>query len=571
MNSLIDVLNQSAHRYADKTALQIKEGGAYFSLSFSRLRDLAADAAKGLKAQGIEPGDRVAILADNHPYWGVAFFSILFAQGAVVPIDAKLEDQSILNILNHSECRAVFVSQRHRETAALISQKAAARPAVIALEGAETENAMSLPRLIRLPAASSQTLTEPDPRDTAIILYTSGTTGSAKGVALSHDNVASNALTVAPLFPFTPDDHLIGVLPLCHTYAITADFVVPLSSGSTITYLETLKGPALIERMREVEATILIAVPALIQLMHHQIAAGIGALPAAKRTVFRALRAVSALCLKVGYFSGPRLFRSLRNKLSPRIRFIVSGGAPIDPRIIREFFYWGIPVYQGYGLTETSPILSVNYPGCNRIGSVGRPIPDVEIRLENGEIKARGPNIMKGYFRNPEATEEVLKEGWFHTGDLGRLDPEGFLYISGRLKNVIVTRGGKNIYPEELEEELQRSPFIKEASVVGVGKTSGGFSGDEQVYALIVPDAQAVENSGIKCPQGQPPSPALNRLIAGEIKAANDRMAEYKRIRDFEIWEELPKTTTLKIKRKDVLEILKGKGLNSVGLDKRKA
>jgi long-chain acyl-CoA synthetase len=248
--------------------------------------------------------------------------------------------------------------------------------------------------------------------------------------------------------------------------------------------------------------------------------------------------------------------------MSPRLKFFISGGAPIDPKMILEFSFLGIPIYQGYGLTETSPILTVNTPSQNQIGSVGRPIPGVQIKIEKGEILARGTNIMKGYYKNPEATSEVLKNGWFYTGDLGFFDSKGFLHISGRLKNVIVTRGGKNVYPEEVEEELLISHWIKEVCIIGLKKESKGFSGDEQVYAIIVPNQEALEAA-----QAQTPESAIQAevKISDEIKLANTRLADYKRIRGFEIWDELPKTTTLKIKRKEILEILQQKGAQPVG------
>ena len=560
MNTLTDILEKSAAQNTSKTALQIKEAGSYFRLSYSQLFDFSRKMAAALKNLGIHPGDTVGIMAENSPYWGVAFFSILSARAVVVPMDTKSMEHSILQIIHHSKCKAVFVSQKYRDIFHRILKISMSKPVLIVLDRpGHGRGDFSLQDFVNqsyLKIDHEKPLLD----DLAVILYTSGTTGSPKGVMLTHANISSNVEAISSGVPFSKNDQFVSILPLCHTYAITADFLIPIEAGATVTYVENLKGSVLVERMQENQATVLIAVPALIQMMYNQMMLKIEALPPARKKLFHVMKAISGFFLKLGLPIGHILFKSLKDKLSPSLRFFISGGAPIDPRIIEEYFKMGIPIYQGYGLTETSPILTVNTPKANRIGSVGKPIPEVEIRIENQEIVARGPNVMRGYYKNEEATLEVLKQGWFYTGDIGYFDKDRYLYISGRLKNIIVTRGGKNVSPEEVEEELCRSAWVKEACVVGVMKETRGFKGDEQVYALIVPNIEAFKAVGV----GPEDKKRIEGQIYQEVKGANERLADYKRIRGFEIWDELPKTTTLKIKRKDALKMLKDRGYQPI-------
>lgn len=557
--TLTDLLLSSVGKEPSRPALHIRAGEDDLSLTYGQLGAWVGQLGAGLRALGVRKGDRVGILSDNHPFWGVAFFGVLWSGGVVIPIDTKLKQQSILNILNHSECKIILVSREYHGMLSELSGQAAGRPVLLDLDtesGSQTRTTLG-----DLAARFANVPLEPeplDPDDVAVLLYTSGTMGNPKAVMLTHKNFLSNIESLLSIFPLEENLNSLSILPLCHTYAITADFLAPLVRGGTIHYLESLKGPLIAERMRETQISVLITVPALVEMMIHQIMSAIAGLSALKRFVFRLMRNVSAVLLRLGVPAGGILFRFLRKRLSPRLRFMISGAAPLDPNIIREFFILGLPVYQGYGLTETSPVLTANAPGRNRIGSVGRPIPGVEIRIEAGEIVARGPNIMKGYFKDPDATAQVLKDGWFYTGDAGYLDRSGYLYISGRLKNVIVTRAGKNVYPEGLEEQLCRIPWIKQACVVGVKKRKL-FAGDEWVYAVIVADKDAFRKIGIEIEPGRY-DPRVVDIMEREIRFLNDRLADYECIRDFEVWDELPMTTTLKVKRAEVSAVLAKRG-----------
>jgi long-chain acyl-CoA synthetase len=560
MKAITQFLENSYQNFGSRTALQIKEGSQYFKRTYQELFLSSQKIARFLKSIGVQKSDRVGLITENTPYWGLAFFGILWTEATAVPIDSKLKEHSIAKILEHAECRVIFSSAKFLDMIETIVQSQKFQPLIVLLDEDTPEKPYTLKRILNQNVPAQTALAHPDPETLAIILYTSGTTGSPKGVMLTHANISSNVEKVSPLYPFTHTDHFVSLLPLCHTYAITCDFLIPIEAGAAITYVENLKGSVLVERMQENQATVLIAVPALIQMMYNQMMLKIDALPVMRKKLFHAMKALSGFFLKLGLPIGHILFKSLKNKLSPFLRFFISGGAPIDPRIIEEYFKLGIPIYQGYGLTETSPILTVNTPKANRIGSVGKTIPEVEIRIENQEIVARGPNVMRGYYKNEEATLEVLKQGWFYTGDIGHFDQDGYLYITGRLKNIIVTRGGKNVSPEEVEEELCRSTWIKEACVVGVMKETRGFKGDEQVYALIVPNIEAFKAAGVE----EKDKKRIEEQIYQELKAANERLADYKRIRGFEIWDELPKTTTLKIKRKDALKMLKDRGYQPI-------
>jgi long-chain acyl-CoA synthetase len=374
------------------------------------------------------------------------------------------------------------------------------------------------------------------PGEAAVILYTSGTTGRSKGAMLSHANIVSNIRAAIPIFRIDERMHTLSFLPINHVFEQVCGILLPLTVGGTITFAESLK--KLGENLVEVRPNFLLGVPAVFRLLNDRLHKNIQG-----RLLSRTLFTLP--------FTRPLVTRKVRETLGGAPTF-VSGGAALDPLVAQGLTELGITIYQGYGITETSPVISAEHAGAQRPGSVGLPFPGVDVRIDQpgeegvGEIWVKGPNVMLGYFNNPVATAEVLTDGWYHTGDLGRIDADGMLYICGRVKNLIVTANGKNVYPEEIENELLHSPFIAEVMVYGhkVSATS------EEVYAMIFPNQEAIDWHAQEHGLAPMSMAAVEALIRDEILKIGRNLADYKRIRKFTLRDdEFPKTTTRKIKR----------------------
>jgi long-chain acyl-CoA synthetase len=375
------------------------------------------------------------------------------------------------------------------------------------------------------------------PEDTAVILYTSGTTGRSKGAMLSHANIISNIESAIGHFKVDSSIHTLSFLPINHVFEQVCGVLLPLVLGGTVSFCESLK--KLGENLAEVKPSFLLGVPLVYRMLLDRIMKNIEA------------KSLSRLLFSLP-LTRPLVTAKVRKRLGSGTIFI-SGGADLDPAIIKGLLSLGLSIYQGYGITETSPIISAEHPGATRPGTVGHRLNGVEVRIENpseeqvGEIIVRGPNVMQGYYKNSLATQEVLQaDGWYRTGDLGRIDEEGYLTICGRVKNLIVTPNGKNVYPEEVENELLKSPFIAEAMVYGRRSEQGA----EEVYAMIFPNQEALDDhcrsQGI-CPMSEAD---VEALLRAEVQRSCSVLADYKRVRKFTLREdEFPKTTTRKIKR----------------------
>ncbi|OQY28074.1 MAG: hypothetical protein B6244_08185 [Candidatus Cloacimonetes bacterium 4572_55] len=386
----------------------------------------------------------------------------------------------------------------------------------------------------------------------AAILYTSGTTGQSKGVMLTQKNIISDVKGVPSRVTFDPEDNFISILPLHHSFEATAGFITPICTGCTITYSPSLKSKEIVGTIREKRCTIMLGVPLLFEKMGLGIKRKINQAPFTKRTLFyTSMRIVKTARTLFGKRIGKKVFAGMRKKAGlESVKLMVSGGAALTPEVGQFFQDLGFDITQGYGLTETSPVISVNPVEKVKMDSVGLPFPSVTVKIDQpteegvGEVVVKGPIVMKGYYKNPDATAEILRDGWFFTGDLGRIDEEGYLYITGRCKNLIVTKAGKNVYPEEVEFALLKSPFILEALIVG------RMVGDrEVVQAIVVPDTEyfdthAKENN-ISLDEKK-----VKEMLKVEIAKYCEKLADYKRVRNFEIRdEEFPKTSKKSIKR----------------------
>jgi len=390
--------------------------------------------------------------------------------------------------------------------------------------------------------------------DIALISYTSGTMGAAKGVVLSHRNILSDLRQMLQAVGLVHDEVFLSVLPMHHMYECVCGFLCPLCHGCTIYFCRGLRYVA--EDLADAHATLILGVPLLWENMYRKIQDGVAAKKAG-RFKFRIGLAAASIAEMLGDRDVRRkIFSPVHEKLGGRARFLVSGGAGIDAAVVAGFRKMGMEMLQGYGLTECSPIVAVNRDTANRTGSVGPPLPEIEVRIEDpdesgiGEIVVKGPNIMLGYHNAPEATAEVLsRDGWFHTGDYGFLDRDGFLFVTGRKKNVIVAKNGKNVYPEELESKLCRSGLIQECMVFGKESELKG----EEIWVVAFPNRERLIEMAEQ--QGQPLTEEFAvDVVRREIANLNASQAIYKRISNFILREtELPKTTTKKIKRTSTL------------------
>lgn len=535
LQSLIERLREN---HPDVVAFRIKRDGDYVEFTRGEVAQRAAVLGAHLASLGVQPGDRVGLLSDNQPEWGMAYLSIVGHGMTAVPIDRLLKPGEYQRILEDSCARAIIVSGGFIEDVRKIKDSLPNLEHILHLEDTvhQEQNGVA-PDYVA------------DPDDLAVLIYTSGTTGQPKGVMLSHKNIMSNVVSCTQSISFSRGDNFLSVLPMHHTFECTAGFLAPIYQGATVTYVGSLKSRDIIDTMRDTQATIMLAVPLLYEKMHAGILRKIKTQPPHLKTILNLSMSIVKVAEKFNKKIGHAVFRSLREKGGfGSIRFFISGAAALPPEVAQGFERLGMVILQGYGLTEASPVVSVNRFGSPKHDSVGPVISGVEVKVLNpdetgvGELMFRGDNVMLGYYNNTEATEEVLKDGWLYTGDSGWVDEDGHIHIAGRLKNVIVTKAGKNIYPEEIEGELSLSPYIAEVLVFGAVKAS---SGEEYVKAIVVPDYEYLEQENMDTDEA-----FLTTLLDQEIRERCANLADYKRVKEFELRkEEFPKTSTRKIKR----------------------
>jgi len=543
---LLEMLEAAAENHRSRVALRMA-GERKERFTYGELREWAGRVALFLADAGLAKGDRVLLAGENRPEWAICYFGILLAGGVAVPVDAKLTEPELENLARASGAAVALLSE---ETAArahgLVARWRAApapRPALFA-EALAGGPPAPLPR-------------GAGPDDLASVIFTSGTTGTPKGVMLTHRNFTSLVAKLSGLFDLGPGDGLLSVLPLHHTFEFTCGLLVPLSRGAEIEYLDELTSDRLGEALGSGRITAMIGVPALWALLHRRITQELSARPGLVEQAFDVLRQANRkLREDAGLNLGKLLLWPVHRKLGGRLRILVSGGSALSPEVQRAFHEMGFDLFEGYGLTEASPVLSVSTPEDGpSTGSVGKPLPGIEIRIRDpdaagvGEVLAKGPNVMLGYFRagahgpevDAEATGPVLRDGWLHTGDLGRLDGDGRLVLVGRMKDVIIDADGKNVYPDELEELYQAPDLVKELSVVGLPDGAG-----EKVAMLLVPDWK------------DRPRDEVHRLIEDHVRTVSAGLPFSKRVKVWH-WTDAPleKTATRKVKRKWVVEQLR--------------
>jgi len=610
VRTIDQLIQASCLQHADKIALQYKHQGQWVPLTYSKLWETVEALAAGIRQLGIEPKSHIALLGRSSPRWVISYLAILRSGCIAIPVDKELKATELRHILNDSHTDAIFICQQQFETLlevvddlpqlkqfilldtpltelnssgapvdameeltllwqSLVAdlripehrRKPLEEAAILAYSGLTqevgengkkkrtlnflSESIMSRNRLLNenrlfyhddifhstpLPPANNQ------PEDRAVILYTSGTTGRSKGAMLSHRNIVSNIEAASHRFQLDSSIQTLSFLPINHVLEQVCGVLLPLSLGGKVSFAESIK--KLGDNLNEIKPTFLIGVPAVYRLLLDKI-----------------MRNINAKKLSQFLYKHPLtrtiVARKVQRSLGERITF-VSGGAALDPAIAEGFKSLGLNLLQGYGITETSPIISAESPFKSKPGTTGEVLDGIDIVIDNpnrdgeGEIKVKGPNVMLGYYNNEKATAEVLKDGWYRTGDLGHIDEDNMLSICGRVKNLIVTPNGKNVYPEEIENQLLKSPYIAEVMVYGhrIGATA------EEVYAVIFPDEEALFALN-RAQDGQPLSATeIERLIRQEVLNWGKDLADYKRVKKFTLREdEFPKTTTRKIKR----------------------
>jgi long-chain acyl-CoA synthetase len=494
-NSTPGTLNQlffdAIAKHDKPDALQAKRGGTYQPVSSRGLAYRVRHVALGLQELGIKRGDRVAILSENRPEWAIADYAALTSGLTDVPIYPTLPAEHIPYLINDSGAVAVFTStpEQAAKIAEIKSQCGALRhvigfgDAARAGETTTLEQVSALGRQVDTPARADEyhkhaLAVKPD--DIATLIYTSGTTGEPKGVMLTHDNLYSNVIAGAGAIPFGGNDVCLSFLPLSHSFARMADHYLMLHTGTSIAYAESIDTVPI--NMTEARPTLVLSVPRLFEKMYARVLDNALSGGTIKKQIFFWARDVAErwaneklagreppAFLAWQYGVAQKLvFSKLKTRTGGRLRYFVSGGAPLAPEIAKFFYAAGLVVLEGYGLTETSPLISVNTPSNYRIGSVGKPAPGVDVAIaDDGEILSRGPHIMKGYYNKPDATKEVIdKDGWFYTGDIGVIE-DGFIRITDRKKDIIVTAGGKNIAPQPIENKVKTNKFVSQAVMIG--------------------------------------------------------------------------------------------------------
>ncbi|HSB07838.1 MAG TPA: AMP-binding protein [Thermodesulfobacteriota bacterium] len=548
------MLERSARIYGSNMALRKRTSHGWRQYTYSELLSSVKRVANYLRKNGYRKGDFIGIIGENSPEWVISFMAIQWIGGIAIPLDPRAREMELRHIFDHSEVRAVFSSVRNLAQLNRMKESGDLKRDTLIISMEETENDNCLPRILsdfKDDAEREKVGLE----DLVIVQYTSGTTGSPKGVMLTHKNISSNIHSLYQAVLFDQKDRFFSVLPIHHVYEGTTGNWLPLSVGASITYSRSLKSKEMIEDAREAEPTVMLAVPLLLEKMLLGIKKRLDGSPGYFKGFMVLLKGSATLFNCLQKRAGSRLiFRGLRKKMGfGRLRFFVSGGAALPSWVQKGLEDYGFIVLQGYGLSETSPVLTLNPLQETLAGSVGLPIPGVEIRIVDpdsegiGEIGAQGGNVMRGYYKNEDATRGVFtSDGFFLTGDMGYEDKDGFLFITGRRKSIIVTKGGENIFPEEIENLMQQSPLIEEILVVrGHSK-----AGDEEVQAIIYPNLDQLNRHFLKEGIEGSKDQEIRKALQKEIAERGKKLAAYKRIMHFTIrTEEFPKTTTNKIKR----------------------
>lgn len=563
---LKDMLNKTEEMYADKPAYKFKtdKSKEFKIITHKEYRNQIKALGTALVNLGLQ-GERIAVISENRYEWGLAYLAVATGTGVIVPLDRALPPNELESLIMRSEVKAIFYSQKYDETMDLIRKKGQSNIKYFISMDLEQniDGVYSQKELLK----SGEKLIENGDRrfidakikndDMGIMLFTSGTTAISKAVMLSHKNIITNVMDIRSSFKLDENNTLLSFLPLHHVFECTAGFLYPISIGASIVFSAGAKHIA--DELKEFEITAMISVPAVYDIMYRKLLKGIekkGKLETVKKGI-----KISQALLKVKIDIRKKIFSEIHENLGGKLKVLVAGGAALDPETSKGFNELGFNLWQGYGLTETAPVVAVELAGSQKLGSIGKKFPSVDVKLEDkdqsgiGELLVKGASVMLGYYNNEEATKNAIdSEGWFHTGDLARIDKDGFIFISGRKKDVIVLQNGKNIYPEEIETLINKVNGIKESMIYGMPD-----DGDLKISAKVVYDKNAMKQL-----YGLDTKEKIEEFISDEIKKINKTMPAYKYVRNIIFSEdELIKTTTLKIKRHEEMKKILSENKNA--------
>lgn len=550
INSIQEMLILSTKTYGDKIALEDLNNTPIQRVTYSQLFENVVKFGKALSRLGLKERDHIAVIGENRVQWGITYLTAMCFNYVIVPIDKNLSHNEILNILHESDSVAIVFSETYES---LLKEKGDALLKLkfyIGMDLIKEEKGFhSMTRLMENESSALNTLPHINPDDLVEIIFTSGSLGRAKGVMLSQRNLAANLMAMTSMLKMYSTDRFLSVLPIHHTYECTCGFLCPVYTGGSVHYARSLK--TVVDDLQKVKATMLLGVPLLYDKMFKKIHKGIKEDKVKSKIVPPLLKITDVMQVFGWKNAKKKIFKELHEKFGGSIRIFIAGGAAPDPLVAKGLRELGFAFLQGYGLTETAPILALNRLDNFKDNAAGIPLPGVEIKINNpdnddiGEIYAKGKNIMLGYYKNSKLTEDSFDNGWFRTGDLGYIDSDGFLHISGRKKNVIISKSGKNIFPEEVEDILNRNPFIQECLVYGEKDEKQ----DEIIAVQLVTDAEAFIEYSEKNNVAITPE-FIEQTISEAVKQANKELTSYKQVRKFHIRnKEFEKTTTQKIKR----------------------
>jgi long-chain acyl-CoA synthetase len=537
--TLTEKFKAVAGESAKEVAVLFREGGDIHAFTYGELFSASQKTANWLHRKGIRKGDKIAILLENRPEWCMIYFGILMSGAVAVPLDSRSGIDRIEYCLGQTGARVIFASGK--ADIDRIRERTPVKEVIVIGEKQTDEAAFTRFKEIVDAPQDAVELHEIAPEEIASIIFTSGTTGPPKGVMLTHKNFYANFQSISKMESITPADNFLSILPLHHSFAFMVTFLAPLFLKAKITFIDTLKADAILGCLREQKVTILALTPQILEYFQKSIREQF-------LNVFRGLGTILDFLLDLSFKvshriglnpAGPFLSR-IRSAIAPDLRYFICGGAKLDEATARYFFKLGFTVIEGYGLTETSPVVSLNPPEAPRIGSAGKPVEGVEIRISKpdekgvGEVLVKGDNVMKGYYRDEEATREAIEGGWFHTGDLGYVDSEGYLFMRGRLKDIIVLSSGENVSAEEVKTYYEKASSIKEMHVMPGPDSS-------KLVAVIVPEVSYFRKSGESDIHGK---------IKWDVERLSEELEPFKRVRDFVISSnELPKTRLGKVQR----------------------
>ncbi len=558
---LKDMLKQTGEVYGNRPAYIFKDNGSMKTISHKEFRDEINALGTVLINMGLKD-KRIAVISENRYEWELSYLAIAAGVGVVVPLDKALPDNELESLILRSQVEAIFYSSKYDTIMNTLREKKNTNlKYFISMDLQENTNGIYSQKALQekgkklLEEGNKQYLdAKIDADKMGIMLFTSGTTAMSKAVMLSHKNLVTNVMDIIQRFDLTEEDRFLSFLPLHHVFECTVGFLYPVSIGGSIAFCEGVKHMA--DNIKEFDITAMISVPAVFDIIYRKVMKTIE--KKGKMATLEKGKKISNVLLKVKIDLRKQLFKEVHESLGPKLKLVVTGGAALDPETEKGFNDLGFDVEQGYGLTETAPVIAAETPKCRRLGSIGKKFPSVEVKIDDpdeegiGELMAKGPSIMLGYYENEEATKSALEpDGWFHTGDLARIDKDGFIYIAGRKKSVIVLNNGKNVFPEEIETLLNKVEGIKETFVYEKKEDDG----DVKVCVEIVYDKEMIKDL-----YHIEDEEKIKEFLWKKVKEVNKLMPKYKYVREMIVTEEpLIKTTTLKIKRHEELKKVLGK------------